>query len=216
MMNTKQLAESIKNVLRPYVGAESFIYQTIRGKLRRHPDRLGDRKEIFTLANARGLRSLAVEVGVLRGEFSKVILETWQGRKLYLVDAWRSFSTEIYQDANNVNDQQHLNNMLTAVSSVASYGERVCAIRDLSSNAAALFDDDSLDVVYIDANHSYEFVIQDIRSWWPKVRRGGILAGHDYSFEEVRDAVNEFVRDRGVELTLSDDRPMSWMVIKEN
>lgn len=74
-----------------------------------------------------------------------------------------------------------------------------CGLQDVvtpiitsSLRAAVLFADASLDFVFIDANHSYEAVINDIRAWWPKIRPGGLLAGHDYSWTGVARAVHEF------------------------
>jgi hypothetical protein len=48
-----------------------------------------------------------------------------------------------------------------------------------------------LDFVYIDGDHSYEGVLRDIHAWTPHVRKGGIIAGHDYRWHEVRRAVEE-------------------------
>jgi len=55
-------------------------------------------------------------------------------------------------------------------------------VRKLSTDAAMDFGDESLDFVYIDADHSYNAVKEDIAAWAPKVRRGGIVAGHDYYY----------------------------------
>jgi predicted O-methyltransferase YrrM len=64
-----------------------------------------------------------------------------------------------------------------------------------TNEAAGLFKDESLDAVFIDADHSYEAVKMDIQNWMPKVRRGGILAGHDYNsaWPGVIRAVNEIL-----------------------
>jgi predicted O-methyltransferase YrrM len=66
-----------------------------------------------------------------------------------------------------------------------------------TNEAVKLFDDESLDAVFIDADHSYEAVKLDIQNWMPKVRRGGILAGHDYvpSWPGVVRAVDELLPD---------------------
>jgi hypothetical protein len=66
-------------------------------------------------------------------------------------------------------------------------------IRKSSSDASKDFEDESVDIVFIDANHSYESVKNDIDLWLPKVKRGGVLYGHDYSigFFGVVQAVNE-------------------------
>lgn len=63
-----------------------------------------------------------------------------------------------------------------------------------STAASLLYDDASLDFVFIDADHGYHAVAQDIDAWRPKVRSGGILAGHDYCVWPgfgVREAVEE-------------------------
>ena len=52
--------------------------------------------------------------------------------------------------------------------------------RNFSTACAPLYPDGSFDFVYVDARHDYASAMEDIRAWWPKVRRGGILAGHDY------------------------------------
>jgi predicted O-methyltransferase YrrM len=66
-----------------------------------------------------------------------------------------------------------------------------------TNEAVKLFEDDSLDAVFIDADHSYEAVKLDIQNWMPKVRKGGILAGHDYTYSwpGVVRAVDELLPD---------------------
>jgi predicted O-methyltransferase YrrM len=53
-------------------------------------------------------------------------------------------------------------------------------MRMYTTEAAKLVPDDSLDFIYVDARHDYCGVREDLREWWPKLRMGGILAGHDY------------------------------------
>lgn len=66
-------------------------------------------------------------------------------------------------------------------------------IKCASVEAAAKYPDQSLDYVFIDAEHSYEAVTKDIEAWYPKVKAGGTIAGHDYySWPEVNRAVNEY------------------------
>lgn len=62
-----------------------------------------------------------------------------------------------------------------------------------SENGSKLYEDESLDFVFIDAGHSYEDVSLDLKLWYPKVKKGGVFAGHDYpAWEGVKIAVDEF------------------------
>ncbi len=90
-----------------------------------------------------------------------------------------------------------------------------------STEAAAIIVDETFDVVYIDARHDYRSVAEDINAWWPKVKPGGILAGHDYLFGQingtlisVKPAVDEFVYREGVLLFVTQDRFPTWFVYK--
>ncbi|MDA7543909.1 class I SAM-dependent methyltransferase [Acidimicrobiia bacterium] len=65
-------------------------------------------------------------------------------------------------------------------------------IRKKSNLAHLDFENNSIDAIYIDGNHSYEAVMQDIKYWSPKVKRGGLIIGDDYlSFEGVEKAVKD-------------------------
>ena len=73
--------------------------------------------------------------------------------------------------------------------------EVVTALRMESLDAASEFEDGSLDFVFIDASHDYENVIADIVAWYPKVKEGGVISGHDYpTWEGVKKAVNEYFK----------------------
>lgn len=81
------------------------------------------------------------------------------------------------------------------------FGDRFAAIEAPSIKAAKLFDDNSLDLVYIDASHKYADVKDDIVAWAPKVTGRGILAGHDYRHGDnpgVAKAVDELIKNVNV------------------
>jgi hypothetical protein len=82
-------------------------------------------------------------------------------------------------------------------------------IRDTSHNASKQFENGYFDFVFIDADHSYGHIHEDIIDWLPKVRGGGILAGHDYrgSATGVTKAVGELLKDR-----YSVQQPACWEV----
>lgn len=72
-------------------------------------------------------------------------------------------------------------------------------IQSTSVEASKRFQDNSLYFVFIDANHSYNNVVEDIQSWLPKIMPNGIIAGHDYDFEEVKNAVQDTFKDKKIE-----------------
>lgn len=167
------------------------------------PERLFSREDLGTALNGMGLIGSGVEVGVWRGDFARVILDRWQGAKLYLVDAWRHLDD--YRDVSNSSDAEHEYNYQATLRAIGPYQSRVEVVRDLSAAAAPQFRDGSLDFVYIDANHKYEHVCQDLALWYPKVKPGGLFAGHDYLDGArpegdfgVKRAVDSFASELGV------------------
>jgi predicted O-methyltransferase YrrM len=80
-----------------------------------------------------------------------------------------------------------------------------------TSEAADFVQDDSLGFVFIDADHSYDSAIDDIKNWEPKVRSGGLVCGHDTHFPEVYRAVRDYYGSR-VKMVPHDH---CWAVMKE-
>lgn len=98
--------------------------------------------------------------------------------------------------------------------------QTVSMIEATSVQASRQFEDATLDFVFLDADHSYDAVKADIAAWWPKVKPGGILAGHDHceEFPGVGKALVEFVFQSAQEI--ADDglrywTPRSWWVDKK-
>lgn len=117
-----------------------------------------------------------VEVGAFKGEFSKQIMENWGGT-LFMVDVWRPLGDE-YKDASNHNI--HTNAYAKAMKNIEGYEDRAIMVRGTSEITSEMFEDESLDFVYIDANHAYDYVVKDIELWYEKVKPNGYLIGHDY------------------------------------
>jgi predicted O-methyltransferase YrrM len=115
------------------------------------------------------------EVGVERGIFSQVILAANPEMEHYCVDAWRS-----YADYRAWCNRSHLAQKYYEVKERLAAFPNVQLIKAFSMNAVNQFEDESLDYVYIDANHELPWVMDDILEWSRKVRPGGIVAGHDY------------------------------------
>jgi len=73
------------------------------------------------------------------------------------------------------------------------YGSRLVPIESTSESAADQIENNSLDLVFIDANHSYEYVKKDIIKYTPKVKSTGLLTGHDIDYPGVNRAVKELI-----------------------
>lgn len=138
----------------------------------------------------RGYRSGA-ELGCARGKTTKYLLNRLPELKLICVDLWDK------APQGNGGTQYKEWNFEAIYSSftksVASQNGRVRILRGLSWEAASLVDDESLDFVFIDADHEYESVKKDIIAWTPKLKPGGTLCGHDTHFSGVQQAIQELI-----------------------
>lgn len=163
------------------------------------------------------------EVGVANGAFSKVIAATCAPRRLILVDAWAKIDDPAYMaDPNNRSLAEGERNY-EHVRSLFADNAAVDIHRALSHDAARDVADGSLDWVYIDAMHTRDAVLSDLRTWGAKVRDDGLIMGHDYAAHTsakkmgfgVVEAVHDYVRETGRELLMvtAEDYP-SYVIAK--
>ncbi len=209
----------------PHADRRELLAKWIRG-VQSSPSMSCDRFEVRTrddfgeLLNRHGLSGQAVEVGVQRGEFARILLDRWRGETLHLVDPWRHLDD--YHDIGNLTDAEHEACLEVVDRNLAAHRGRYRLHRRLSAEAVPSFADDSLDFVYIDANHEFSAVLQDIRDWYPKIRPGGVLAGHDYLDGQlpegdfgVKSAVSQFESESGARACSTSERAWpSWYIIK--
>eukprot|EP00933_Yihiella_yeosuensis_P030664 TRINITY_DN24279_c1_g3_i1.p1 TRINITY_DN24279_c1_g3~~TRINITY_DN24279_c1_g3_i1.p1 ORF type:complete len:301 (-),score=31.63 TRINITY_DN24279_c1_g3_i1:59-961(-) len=149
------------------------------------------RQHIFALLNRNlGLNGTWVEVGVQRGEFSIGLLELMHGtdrygsvNAFYLVDPWREQS--LYDDDANVPNKDQFRNMATVMEQAVSFWNKVRFVQLGSTEAARLFDAESVDFIYLDGRHEYCGVVDDLLAWWPKLKIGGIMGGDDYGWSTM-------------------------------
>lgn len=112
------------------------------------------------------------EVGVRRGDYSRVICDKVPGVKLFCVDPWMPYRGRRPKEADCEAIYQYARELLK--------GFDVEFMRMTSMEAVTKFEDNSLDFVYIDAMHEFDPVMLDIIHWSQKVKPGGIVSGHDY------------------------------------
>ena len=123
--------------------------------------------------------STGVELGVQRGEYSKVILATWKAcTKYVLVDLWATQKN--YADSANIHQAGQEENMIKALENVKPWQSIITTCRNYTTYCATQFPDQFFDFVYVDARHDRLGVAVDLNDWWPKVRRNGLMCGHDF------------------------------------
>ena len=118
--------------------------------------------------------TVGAEVGVYKGEYTELFCK--QGLKMYGIDPWHS-----YNGAGRTQQLQERQDFIYGHASrlLSKYND-CTLIRKTSMDAVNNFKDNSLDFVYIDGDHSFSHVANDIQAWAYKVRKGGIVSGHDY------------------------------------
>jgi len=133
-----------------------------------------------------------VEVGTWKGMsacFMAVeIINSGKNIKFDCVDTWEYIPT-----SSEITEEQCMNLYEIFLENITPVKDVITPIKALSWDGASYYEDGSLDFVFIDAGHEYKNVIKDIRAWYPKVKPGGIISGHDYHWDcGVYTAVNEF------------------------
>ena len=131
------------------------------------------RKNLYELFHELGYK-VGAEIGVRVGNNATVMFKAIPGVRLYLVDPWCRYSDSLSNDSDLFLGQAY---MMTR-RRVKEFDSTI--IRMDSLHASLKFPDNSLDFVYIDANHTYDSCMMDIILWTQKVRKGGIISGHDY------------------------------------
>jgi len=114
-----------------------------------------------------------VEVGCYTGESTVVFANCFKEATIYAVDIWR----------------KKLSNVEELFDARVRWHTNIEKIKQPSVMASKRFEDSSLDFVYIDGNHSYSSVRQDILKWLPKIKKDGVIGGHDFHYEGVAGAV---------------------------
>jgi len=153
-------------------------------------------------------RLYGAEVGVHLGLNALSFLRYLPLQCLYLVDPYNNyegFDGDFHENFYTTRKQaSHI---------LKKYENTIVWIRDFSANAVKRIPDTSLDFVYIDGNHLYKWVKRDMELWYPKLKNGGILCGHDYNIFDVSRAVVEFAKKLGIKPLLG-GYPIDWSIKK--
>lgn len=137
-----------------------------------------------------------VEVGTWLGRSAAYmaveIANSGKKIKFDCIDNWQGAGLEEHEPVINKTVYQ------TFLKNIEPVKDFITPVTGNSVEICNLYADNSLDFIFLDASHDYDNVIQDIKAWYPKLKKGGIIAGHDYDWESVRKAVNVFFADKPV------------------
>jgi len=147
--------------------------------------------------------SVGLEIGVWKGEFSEALLNVVKPKKMFLVDPWKYIpmskdGKKDYSDrwygGSFAKNQDDMDNIYKQVMERFRDVEQILVVREFSSNLKKHINSNSLDWCYIDGNHSYEYVLEDLRISLELCKENSLIIGDDYdNSEEIRQAVKDFI-----------------------
>jgi len=139
-----------------------------------------------------------VEVGVWKGMSAAYmaveIINSGKNIKFDCVDNW-----EYIEEQKEIPENMFEGLYETFLKNIEPVKHIITPVRELSWDGAKHYEDNSLDFIFIDAAHDYESVKKDISAWFPKLKKEGIIAGHDYTWcDDVKRVVNEFFEGKSI------------------
>lgn len=161
-----------------------------------------NRIELLEWVNEAFPNGIGVEIGVAGGHFTQQIVKSWQTcQKLFAIDLW-AHQENGYDDPCNLSNETQLERYHQVLKDFKDV-KHVAFLKMWSNVAVNQFYDNNIDFIYLDANHSYAGSLNDLRIWYPKLKKGGVFAGHDYNQGKdesynVKKAVDEFAASKGI------------------
>ena len=183
---------------------------------------MSTRRDLGALYQEHYRTGVGAEVGCLRGEFARFLSRVYKGRILCI----DSFDEHEGMSYDKPFFPPSKGEEIERICRANLEGTHCEVIKGYSVEVARTISNGSLDWVFIDADHRYEAVKADLEAWFPKVRKGGIMSGHDYKHFTVHlptgdyvfgiiEALNEFCGKHGYKFNLLDRRKFaSWYFIK--
>lgn len=218
-MNPTQVTEYIKNK-----------YNLQEDTSRPHVLIGSNREDLYKLFAQLGYK-VGCEIGLEKGKNAQTMFEIIPNLKLYCIDPYKHHPRYSYAAARYVHTWNE--DYLAGIKNQAYKRMRdrnAVIIEKFSEDAIKDVADNSLDFVYIDGDHSYDFVMLDIILWGRKVKKGGIVSGHDYYYDsdkegrhaKVTQAINDYTNVHHIEFYITNegpyvkkgDTPPSWFWVK--
>lgn len=239
----KQQNSNISNI----ITADAFNRQTTMSPqhktrfVEKLLDRFSKRSDLGTILNQLDKR-VGAELGVQTGRFAYTTLNNWHSVESYhLIDAWTQQPN--YHDNAIVNIDKHNGYFKETQDRMARFraaGVDIPICRNFTTVCVDAYPDNYFDYIYVDARHDFKGVYIDLTQWWPKLKDGGIFAGHDYVTQAegptqsgqdwtlnfdgtidatgtvVKGAVNKFAKERGLKVWVGRSEAWpTWVVVKQ-
>ena len=149
--------------------------------------------------------AVVIEIGSYLGESAEIFLKTGRVRRIYCIDPYKSG-----YDASDITSTMEMDEVKAGFyERMKPYGQAVVPMHMTSGRAVKFFESGCADMVYVDGCHLFEAVKSDIETYRPKVKAGGMIAGHDFDQEQVARAVRECFGASANPVTFED---ASWMM----
>lgn len=159
-----------------------------------------------------GPNLVGCELGVKEGHNIRYLLDRASNIKMtYAVDPWKSYIDGDWglQSQESVTVWKN-----RAMEVLGDYMYKITVLELSSAEAVAHIEDNSLDYIFIDGDHSYEAVLHDVTHYWDKIKSGGIFAGHDWNLSSVTRAVTEFRETNNITTPIQFVESNVWFWIK--
>jgi predicted O-methyltransferase YrrM len=155
-------------------------------------------KQYLELLDATPEGGVFVELGCYKGKSTSFIgVEIHKQKRdinFFAIDSFEGATNST--DANEIKAYEGISEIEESYTyNVAQIGNKIKTIVSLTDEAAQYFNDKSVDVIFLDAGHSREAVLNDLKAWYPKMKNNSIMAGHDWtSWPGVKEAFLEFFK----------------------
>ena len=163
---------------------------------------------------------IGAEIGVYQGDYSEEIFNYFKKKcnlKFYLIDQWiinDNFKDRPTPFVGYSSEELELAYKQVKNRFINKKGVEIMKMDSLS--ASQKFSDNYFDFVYLDANHDYDFILSDLKAWFPKVKNQGILFGDDYNRPYgVNKAVAEFAYENKLIVHFTDNQSQFYLIKSE-
>ena len=159
------------------------------------------------------------ELGVFKAEFSDLILHSMQPNELHLVDIWAGTFGSGDKDGLNHTVVEDMSKVHQNICEKYSSNKSIQIHKKNTLDFLSIIPDNYFDMIYVDADHSFSAVVNDLMNSFPKIKHNGFLCGHDYVIgSEVAQAVQLFCRhyNQVVDTITSDGCPSFVITLNKN